>query len=509
MVGWRPSYSDRSEELRVKRIVQAVLGAAGLGVLMLVFAAPASAVSASPSASSFDCTNDFPLSALTVTGPIGSQFAITNSSSANGSTCFVLSMTGVVTATGLQSGTPPYIYKGTTATFTIVDAGTFTITTGGASAGSATVTVVVGDVQDSQSTQTPPTYEFTYWLPGTPAVECGPLRQTVVSGTQVSLPGADADCKSARSGLVGWSVPGSTEVFAPGAQVIVSGDQKFTAEFADPSMWFTQNSNVGSGVPCYTNGQSPGTSFVTTLVLRTEVKLGMSAPCAPAGLSLKGWNTKGDGTGTTYAPGATVPAADVATQYRLHVYAVWGAPALVLNPVATTVQTGATGTITVRDPGMAGQSVSVAASGAVTLASGAPSTVTIGADGAASVSFVAGAAAGTGTVTASAGGVAASAAITVTKPAQQTMVIVGERTTVSGKPGVRIDGQTTGLAPGSAVVPWFRFPGQVTYSQGSARPVVQSDGSFTWQRKTGKKLYAYVTFDDGKVQSNRVIIAAN
>jgi len=32
---------------------------------------------------------------------------------------------------------------------------------------------------------------------------------------------------------------------------------------------------------------------------------------------------------------------------------------------------------------------------------------------------------------------------------------------------------------------------------------------FTWQRKTGKKFYAYVTSDDGAVQSNRVIIPAN
>jgi hypothetical protein len=30
-----------------------------------------------------------------------------------------------------------------------------------------------------------------------------------------------------------------------------------------------------------------------------------------------------------------------------------------------------------------------------------------------------------------------------------------------------------------------------------------------WSRKTGKKFYAYVTSDDGAVQSNRVIIPAN
>ena len=91
----------------------------------------------------------------------------------------------------------------------------------------------------------------------------------------------------------------------------------------------------------------------------------------------------------------------------------------------------------------------------------------------------------------------------------RSIVIVGERTNISGKPGIQVDGQTSGLAPGSTVKPWFRFPGETSYVEGSARPVVQADGSFTWQRKTGKKFYAYVTSDDGKVQSNRVIIPAN
>ena len=33
--------------------------------------------------------------------------------------------------------------------------------------------------------------------------------------------------------------------------------------------------------------------------------------------------------------------------------------------------------------------------------------------------------------------------------------------------------------------------------------------SFMWQRKTGKKFYAYVTNDDGSTTSNRVIIPAS
>ena len=78
---------------------------------------------------------------------------------------------------------------------------------------------------------------------------------------------------------------------------------------------------------------------------------------------------------------------------------------------------------------------------------------------------------------------------------------------MSGRPGIAIEGVTTGIENGKTVIPYFRFPGQTDYTQGSARPVI-TDDEFTWQRKTGKKFYAYVTNDDGKVKSNRVIIAA-
>ena len=90
----------------------------------------------------------------------------------------------------------------------------------------------------------------------------------------------------------------------------------------------------------------------------------------------------------------------------------------------------------------------------------------------------------------------------------KSITITGSRTTVSGKPGIKIDGAVTGIDNGKTVVPYFRFPGETTFSQGTARPVI-SGGKFTWERKTGKKFYAYVTSDDGLVKSNRVIIAAN
>jgi hypothetical protein len=155
-------------------------------------------------------------------------------------------------------------------------------------------------------------------------------------------------------------------------------------------------------------------------------------------------------------------------------------------------------------------------------------TVNMGATGTATVTVIAGNAAGAGALAitpksgtlvpawqtgytpptgAPAPTTSAAAAILVEDDTTKSISIVGTRTTVSGKPGIMIDGVTTGIEDGKTVVPYFRFPGQTEYSQGTARPVI-TDGEFTWQRKTGKKFYAYVTNDDGAVKSNRVIIPA-
>ena len=92
---------------------------------------------------------------------------------------------------------------------------------------------------------------------------------------------------------------------------------------------------------------------------------------------------------------------------------------------------------------------------------------------------------------------------------EKTILIVGERATVSGKPGIRIEGDTTGFDRGSKMVPYVRFPGQSEYTAGTARPETSAAGDFSWQRKTGKKTYVFFTNEAGDVKSNRVIIAAN
>jgi len=81
-----------------------------------------------------------------------------------------------------------------------------------------------------------------------------------------------------------------------------------------------------------------------------------------------------------------------------------------------------------------------------------------------------------------------------------TITIIGSR---EGRV-VAVTGTTTHLADQS-VRAMVRLPGEAAYSPGAIRPV-ERNGTFTWQRRTTKKVYVYFTHDD--VRSNRVVIPA-
>lgn len=92
-------------------------------------------------------------------------------------------------------------------------------------------------------------------------------------------------------------------------------------------------------------------------------------------------------------------------------------------------------------------------------------------------------------------------AVTPTAP---TIVITGSRD-ASDDRYVKVRGTTTDLA-GRQVVPYVRFPGETVATAGTGVRTVSADGSFTWQRKTGKKVYVY--FQHAEVRSNTVTITA-
>jgi hypothetical protein len=217
---------------------------------------------------------------------------------------------------------------------------------------------------------------------------------------------------------------------------------------------------------------------------------------------------------------------------------------IAITPPTQDLAPGAFGTATVAVTDVFGNAVAgtsddtggvtVAAAGEVRLGGfQASQTVNTNSAGQATVTVIAGNVAGAGTLTATPTNATSSsnapayrpvytkptgapnpvlssvATVTVkAAPVSKSIAITGSRTTVSGKPGIEIDGVTVGFENGKTVVPYFRFPGETSYTEGSARPVI-TDSAFMWQRKTGKKFYAYVTSDDGAVKSNTVIIPAS
>jgi hypothetical protein len=69
-----------------------------------------------------------------------------------------------------------------------------------------------------------------------------------------------------------------------------------------------------------------------------------------------------------------------------------------------------------------------------------------------------------------------------------------------------VTGTTTGFGMGAILRPWTRFPGQTTYTQGTASILVDAQGGFTWERRTGKTIYISIRSADGTVESNRLIL---
>ena len=88
------------------------------------------------------------------------------------------------------------------------------------------------------------------------------------------------------------------------------------------------------------------------------------------------------------------------------------------------------------------------------------------------------------------------------RPVEKAILITSSRDRVSPWV-VRVDGSTTGLV-GAQVTPYVRKAGQTSYIPGANVRTVDEDGRFTWQRKSGKRLYVY--FTSGEVRSNRLII---
>lgn len=191
----------------------------------------------------------------------------------------------------------------------------------------------------SSAGATPVMAQFRFLFPdGTECASISPV--TVRVGTNYTLPGVDANCRTMPGATVaGWTIPvqqgftgaGSPELpFTPEHVVRVVDSQRFTVVPFEPVLALTFDANVATSDVCtaadVVKATTDGRSQLVW-VPRGDVSTAVfpaQAACVPPGYRLTGWNTAGDGSGTTYRLGAQLPLdwADAAPNtYRF--YAVW------------------------------------------------------------------------------------------------------------------------------------------------------------------------------------------
>lgn len=181
--------------------------------------------------------------------------------------------------------------------------------------------------------------EFVFSLPnGAECTSISPMRVQV--GSMVTLPGADSNCRTMPGATVaGWTIPvprdstefgSSAQPFPPGLRVRVVEGQRFTVVPYESVLTFTYDANVATADTCTSTGVENPTADDRgrrVWVPRADVTIARfptQASCTPPGHALRGWSTRGDGTGTSYPTGEPLPT-DWATSptNRRTLYAVW------------------------------------------------------------------------------------------------------------------------------------------------------------------------------------------
>ena len=475
-------------------------------------------------------------------GAVGDSFTVTNNS---GQTIEPISggSTGVISHE--SSGTSPDCFlqgavcdvgNGRSTVFYIRSLGTITFQ-GGGNAGPLRLEAGGGGVTD------PALVYPTASIDANGGTCQGPTQfikyqgQNAANGT-FTAPTADT-CTRTNFSLAGWARSATGSVEWQSGSTVTIGDEGFTlfAVWRPNGIEIVYDANVGLETQCFSGGTNLMTAAerqTTPTVVPASSAAAAQAPCTPPGHTLNGWSLTGAGP-VTLVKGAALPASFTGTSQTL--YAKWEPDRFDLS-VQTTVQTVSfinndsslgpnhvvricagvsqlvTFTATNNGVAAAGQiiDVEILRTGASPITQG---KLTTDDSGRVQVNFkldpnytpqlVVGSFANQVT-----------SLIFVERDSLQcvtrSITITGSRTTVSGKPGIIVNGTTTGFKKGDTVVPYFRFPGETTYTESTARPEIAADGSFEWQRKTSKKFYVYVTYyTDGvaKVQSNRIIIEAN
>jgi uncharacterized repeat protein (TIGR02543 family) len=430
------------------------------------------------------------------------------------------------------------LFAGTaTGTFTITGTGTVTVRRNYRGTLSTLGTITINSGSSTGTAISDPALVYPTATLDTNGGTCtGTMQFTKMNGENgtVTLPTAQ-QCSRADYTFLGWA-RSATATATDFISMVPIGDESFTlyAVWRANGILLTYDANVGMDVPCLKNGVNQATADarkVTTLLTGSSTGQAISvdaqgsvrwtgvapAPdCSPSGFTFRGWSTRTGGPArdgeqasdlVTGFPG--YPNGKLPTGARLTLYAQWQGPQFTVSitPAEISLAPSASTTVTVsvsRDgTPLPGAVVALAGSGPVSL----PSQATTGPTGSTTVTVVAGSSLGKGVVSAAYGNASSSISVEVAAAAEKSIVITGKRDTVSGKPGITIDGITTGFTDGQRVTVWIRFPGETTYTQGFARPEI-TDNALTWSRKTGKKIWVYFTSEDGTVRSDTVVIPA-
>lgn len=330
-----------------------------------------------------------------------------------------------------------------------------------------------------------------------------------------------------RSGylLVGWATTANTSnaLYSAGdTYAMGNADVTLYAVWRPNGIEIVYDANVGLETQCLSNGTNLTTAAerqTTPTVVPALSAAAAQAPCTPPGHTLNGWSLTGAGP-LTLVKGAALPASFTGTSQTL--YAKWEpdrfdlsvqADSLINNGSLLRICAGVsqlvTFTATKNGVAAAGQIIDVEI--ARTGASSTTQRLTTDDSGRVQVNFTLDRNYTPQVVSGSFANQVAKLIFVERDSLQcvETITITGARTTVSGKPGIIVNGTTTGFKKGETVVPYIRFPGETTFTPGSARPEMGADGSVSWSRKTGKRVTVYFATEDGSVTSNEVTIQTN
>lgn len=526
----------------MRRII-ASLSSAIVILGLLVGVAPGAQAAANPSSISLGYSGgQYVLSSETISALVGDTFTFVNNvfgqnvQLRNGSGGISV---GGTTCTGANCTVTA---GGGSATVRVDALGTFTI-----NYSSFMTVTIVGSSGESGSAETDPALIYpTAYLNANGGTCTGTMQFTKYNGQNefIILP-TNETCTRSDYALLGWArTADATSIEWPPGTTVPIGTDSFTAYavWRPNGLLLTYAANVGMDVACMKDGVNQSTSaersvsrVITPASVGEAIRWDSSntvrwtaatpAPvCSPPGYVFRGWSPTAAGqvpaasavdTIITTFPG--YPSGIVPLGNALTLYAQWGVTwGVGLATPSQSLEPGGLVTITatalrngVADTG-APRQLQLTATGSVTFFGGATTrTITTNSVlGTEKVAVIASQIAGTGAVTASYGDATQTLEFTVASSQPQSIVITGERGSISGKSGIRVEGQAIGFRPGSKVIPWIRFPGETSFTAGSARPGINADGSVTWERKTGKRTAVYVTSEDGAVRSNTVVIAA-